>query len=73
MFGMNAVFLFEKEKTMNNLTRTTNPDQNAKEQTLPMLQEAGLGASASTQEAAIEQIVAEKQSDADSQAYVFVP
>lgn len=73
MFGMNAVFLFEKEKTMNNLPRTTNPDQNAKEQTLPMLQEAGLGASASTQEAAIEQIVAEKQSDADSQAYVFVP
>ena len=58
---------------MNNLTRTINPDQNAKEQVLPMLQEAGLGASASAQEAAIEQIVAEKQSDAEAQAYVFVP
>jgi 4-hydroxy-3-methylbut-2-enyl diphosphate reductase IspH len=62
-----------KEKSMNNLTRTTNPDQNAKEQILPMLQEAGLGASASAPEAAIEQIVAEKQSEADSQAYVFIP
>jgi hypothetical protein len=58
---------------MNTITRTINPDQNAKEQVLPMLQEAGLGASASAQEAAIEQIVAEKQSDVDSQAYVFVP
>ncbi len=58
---------------MNTLTRTTNPDKNAKEQALPMLQEAGLGSSASAQEAAIEQIVAEKQSEADSQSYVFVP
>jgi hypothetical protein len=58
---------------MNNTTRSINPEQNAKEQVLPILQEAGLGASASTQEAAIEQIVAEKQSDADSQAYVFIP
>lgn len=58
---------------MNTLIRTTNPDKNAKEQALPMLQEAGLGASASAQEAAIEQIVAEKQSEADSQSYVFVP
>jgi hypothetical protein len=70
---MNAVFFLFKEKIMNNPTHTINPDQNAKEQTLPMLQEAGLGASAFAQEAAIEQIVAEKQSDADSQAYVFVP
>jgi hypothetical protein len=38
-----------------------------------MLQEAGLGASASAPEAAIEQIVAEKQSDAEAQAYVFIP
>jgi len=58
---------------MNTITRTINSDQNAKEQVLPMLQEAGLGESASAQEVAIEQIVAEKQSDADSQAYVFVP
>ena len=58
---------------MNTITRTITPDQNAKEQILPMLQEAGLGASASAPEAAFEQIVAEKQTDADAQAYVFIP
>jgi hypothetical protein len=58
---------------MNNTTLQTDPDQNATEQDRPMLQEAGLGASASADEAAIEQIVAEIRADADSQAYAFIP
>jgi hypothetical protein len=53
---------------MNETIFATDP-----EPTQPMMQEAGLGASASAEEAAIEQIVAEKQSDADVRAYVFIP
>jgi hypothetical protein len=58
---------------MRETTFFTNPDQDDEEQSRPMLQEAGLGESVPASEAAIEQIVAEKQSEADSQAYVFVP
>jgi|GEM_PF-2377327 len=58
---------------MRETTFFTNPDQGDEEQSRPMLQEAGLGESVPASEAAIEQIVAEKQSEADSQAYVFVP
>lgn len=58
---------------MNKTTLQADPDQNAAEQSRPMLQEAGLGASASANEAAIEQIVAEIRADADSQAYAFIP
>jgi hypothetical protein len=62
-----------KEKTMNETNFPTNPGQGDEEESRPMLQEAGLGESVSASEAAIEQIVAEKQSEADSLAYVFVP
>jgi hypothetical protein len=58
---------------MNNSTLYMDPDQNPTEQSRPMLQEAGLGESASANEAAIEQIVAEIRADADSQAYAFIP
>lgn len=58
---------------MNETIFFTNPGQGDAEQSRPMLQEAGLGASVPASEAAIEQIVAEKQSEAGSPAYVFVP
>jgi hypothetical protein len=58
---------------MNKTTFSANPGQVSSELPEPMMQEAGLGASASAEEAAIEQIVADIRADADSQAYAFIP
>lgn len=58
---------------MDNTTFSANPGQPSSELPQPMMQEAGLGESASAEEAAIEQIVADIHADADSQAYAFIP
>ena len=59
---------------MNDTIFSKTPGQGEGEQPLPVFQEAGLGEAASASEAAIEQIVAEKQSESDlPQAYIFIP
>lgn len=58
---------------MNDTIFSANPGQLSSKLPQPMMQEAGLGESASAEEAAIEQIVAEIRADADSQAYAFIP
>lgn len=58
---------------MNSTIFSIDPEQGARDENRPTMQEAGLGEAVPACETPIEQIVAQIQADADSQAYAFIP